>query len=461
MLTLRSVLIISVVAALAAVQLPGKSFGAREGSPAGVAAAPPGSPVAVNPSDEGIIRKGELLTLQRAVAIAAMRQPNIIAAQSTIAVNESRVGQAKSNYYPQISASSGYSRIKPVAPATTRSTTVVGSAVDSFTGSVALTQNIYDFGRTSALVDIQKLNTKASRSDLENTAEQIVLNVKQAYYSVLQASRNRAVAEESVKQFQQHLEQARGFYEVGTKSRFDVTKAEVDLSNAQLNLIRADNTLKITIVNLNNAMGVPDAPEYTLEDTLAFRKYDITFDEAVARAFNNRPDIQAIDTRRRAAEENINLANRNYYPTLTGNAAYNWGGAKFPLGEGWTVGALVNLPIFSGFLTKSQVSEAKANLNVVRANEDLLRQNVLLDVQQAYLNLKEAENRIPTAELAVKQATENLDIANGRYAAGVGNPLEVTDAQVGYSNAKITYTQALSDYKVAQAALEKAMGVRQ
>ncbi len=461
MLTLRSVLIISVVAALAAVQLPGKSFGAREGSPAGVAAAPPGSPVAVSPSDEGIIRKGELLTLQRAVAIAAMRQPNIIAAQSTIAVNESRVGQAKSNYYPQISASSGYSRIKPVAPATTRSTTVVGSAVDSFTGSVALTQNIYDFGRTSALVDIQKLNTNASRSDLENTAEQIVLNVKQAYYSVLQASRNRAVAEESVKQFQQHLEQARGFYEVGTKSRFDVTKAEVDLSNAQLNLIRADNTLKTTRVNLNNAMGVPDAPEYTLEDTLAFRKYDITFDEAVARAFNNRPDIQAIVTRRRAAEENINLANRNYYPTLTGTAAYNWGGAKFPLGEGWTVGALVNLPIFSGFLTKSQVSEAKANLNVVRANEDLLRQNVLLDVQQAYLNLKEAENRIPTAELAVKQATENLDIANGRYAAGVGNPLEVTDAQVGYSNAKITYTQALSDYKVAQAALEKAMGVRQ
>lgn len=97
---------------------------------------------------------------------------------------------------------------------------------------------------------------------------------------------------------------------------------------------------------------------------------------------------------------------------------------------------------------------------MAKANEDLVRQTIVLDVQQAYLNLKEAENRIPTAEITVTQATENLDIANGRYAAGVGSPIEVTDAQVTYINAKTTYIQALSDYKVTQASLEKAMGVR-
>jgi outer membrane protein TolC len=92
----------------------------------------------------------------------------------------------------------------------------------------------------------------------------MILNVKQTYFGVLQAQRNRGVSGETVKQFELHLEQAKGFYEVGTKPKFDVTKAEVDLSNARLNLIRAENSLRIAIVNLNNAMGITEAPDTVL-----------------------------------------------------------------------------------------------------------------------------------------------------------------------------------------------------
>jgi len=106
------------------------------------------------------------------------------------------------------------------------------------------------------------------------------------------------------------------------------------------------------------------------------------------------------------------------------------------------------------------VLESKANLNVLSANEEALRQTVFLDVKQAYLNLKEAEESIPAAELVVQQAEENLDLANGRYAAGVGNPVEVTDAQVALSSAKLTFIQTLYDYKIAHANIEKAMGER-
>jgi outer membrane protein TolC len=307
---------------------------------------------------------------------------------------------------------------------------------------------------------IQNLNLDSSRSDLENVSEQIILNVKQTYYGVLQAKRNRDVSSETVKQFQQHLEQAKGFYTVGTKPKFDVTKAEVDLSNAKLNLIKAENSLKLAIVNLNNAMGVPDAPEYILEDNLSFQKYNITFEDALAKAYKDRPDLQSIIAKKQAAEETIELAKKDYYPSLTGNAAYSWSGEKFPLDRGWNIGATLSFPIFSGFLTKYQVEEANANLNVLSANEEALRQTVFLEVQQAYLNIKDAEERIPTAELTVKQAEENFEIANGRYAAGVGNPIEVTDAEVSLTTAKTAYIQALYDYKVAWASLEKAMGVR-
>ncbi len=400
-----------------------------------------------------VIKRGEMLNLQRCIEIAIKRHPNIIAAMSTVDVNRSRIGQAQANYYPQLNWSSGYSRYSPVSRTTSRS-------FDEYTSSATLKQNIYDFGKTATQVDIQRLNLNSSRLDLENTSEQLIINVKQAYYGLLLAKRNRDVALETVRQFEQHLEQARGFYEVGTKPKFDVTKAEVDRSNAKLNLIKAENALRIAKVNLNNTLGLPEAPEYEIEDNLLFKKYEIPLEGAIKRAYENRPDLKSIITKKNAAESSIELAKKGYYPTLSGNADYNWAGETFPLNHGWDVGVTVTFPIFSGFLTKYQVNEARSNLNVLKANEEALRQGIFLEVQQAYLNLHEAEERISTAEITVRQAEENLELAKGRYAAGVGNPIEVTDAMVAYSNAKTAYIQALYDHKVAQASLEKAMGVK-
>jgi len=289
----------------------------------------------------------------------------------------------------------------------------------------------------------------------------VIQSIKQTFYAVVQAKYNKRVVEDTVKQTQQHLEQAKGFYEVGTHPKFDVIKAEVDLSTAKLNLIKAENDYQIAVVNLNNAMGVPAAPQYTLQENLSFEKYEITFEGAMSRAYENRPDLKSAVAQRQAAEVGVDSAKTGYYPFLTGNASYNWaGGSVSELDHGWNVGAVITFPIFSGFQTKYQVQQAKSNLNVLRANEESTRHQVSLDVQQAYLNLRSAEEAIPTAKLGVEQAQENLDIANGRYAAGVGNPIEVTDAEVSLANARLAHIQALYADKVAQANLEKAMGMR-
>jgi outer membrane protein len=406
-----------------------------------------------------IIKKDESLNLERCIEIALKMQPAIMAAMSTANANQSKIGQAQSNYYPQIDWTSNASRTS------TGTRTSFGFATrsviyNSYSTGLNLNQNIFDFGKTAAQVKVQKLTYDSSLSDLETVSEQITFNVKQTYYGVLQAKRNRDVAADTVKQFQQHLDQAKGFYEVGTHPKFDVTKAEVDLSNAKLNLIKAENAVRIAVANLNNAMGVPDAPEYILEDNLSFQNYNITFEDAMTKAYKNRPDLMAIILKKQAAESSIKLAKKGYFPVLTGTAGYDYAGNTFPLERGWNMGATLSFPLFSGFLTKYQVEESKANLNVLTANEESLRQTVFLDVQQAYLNLKQAEDSIPTAELGVKQAEENFDIANGRYAAGVGNPIEVTDAEISLLSAKLSHIQALYDYKVAQASLEKAMGVR-
>lgn len=405
------------------------------------------------------IKENQVLDLRSCVKIALQTHPSIKAAQSTVDVNRSRIGQARANYYPQVNFTSSYDRLNP---ATGPGGNIVGrGAYDDYRNTFTASQNIYDFGRTSSQVSIQQYNTESSKSDLQDVTDQVIFNVQQTYYSLLQADRNRAVALATVKQFEQHLAQAKGFYDVGTRALFDVTKAEVDLSNAKLNLIRAENSVRLARVNLNNAMGVPSAPVYTIEDNLSYQPYLLTYDEAVTRAYQDRPDLKSIIARKEAAEKSISYARSGYLPYVTGNANYGWTGDRFNDQEsGWDVGASLNVPIFSGFLTKYQVDEAKANLRVLEANENVLRQNILLSVQQASLNMREAEERITTAALTVKQAEENLNIANGRYQAGVGNPIEITDALVNYNNAQTTYNQALYDYKVAQASMDRAIGVR-
>lgn len=403
---------------------------------------------------EELIGKGQTLDLQRCIAIALEKHPRIQAAAGAIMAGESRVGQSRSGFYPQLSGSAGYSRTDP----TSTSAISAGQVYDSYSSSISLSQNLYDFGKTSTQVKIQELNRDSSRSDLDSVITQVTFAVKQAYYGLLQAGRNREVSREVVGQFQQHLERAKAFFEVGTKPKFDVTKADVDLSNAKLNLLKAENAFRLGQVTLNNTMGMPEAPDYEVVDQFPFQRVTIDLDEVTRKAYERRPDLKAIAVKRKSQEQSIELARKGYYPTVSGSASYGWGGGIFPLDQGWSVGAQLSVPLFSGFLTKYQVEEARANLDVLAANEALIRQTIYQEVKQAWLNLQEAADRITTAELTVRQATENLDLANGRYAYGVGNPIEVTDALVSVSNAKTAHIAALYDYRLAQASLEKAAG---
>jgi len=398
---------------------------------------------------EELIRKGEMLDLQRCIAIALSGHPSIQAAAGTLRAGDSRIGQARSGYYPQLNGSAGYSRTDP---------TSAGQVYDSYSSSVSLSQNLYDFGKTSTQVKIQEFNRDSSRSDLDNIRTQVSFGVKQTYFGLLQAGKNRDVSREVVGQFQQHLDQAKAFFEVGTKPKFDVTKAEVDLSNAKLTLIKAENAFRLARVALNNAMGLPEAPDYEVADQLSFQRVEIDLDETIRKAYDRRPDLKAIAVKKQSLEQSIELARKGYYPYVTGNAGYGWGGGAFPLDQGWNFGAQLNVPLFSGFSTKYQVAEAQANLEVLAANEALLRQTIDQDVRQAWLNLQEAADRGAAAELTVRQAAENLELANGRYASGVGSPIEVTDALVAASNAKTAQISALYDYKLAQSSLEKAAG---
>jgi outer membrane protein len=405
-----------------------------------------------------LIAQGDVLTLRQCIEIALKNHPSINAAANTVKAIESRIGQAKANYYPQLIMQSNYQRTGPPS-----ASLLSPNFYDQYTNTLNLSQTIFDFGKTFTQVQIQTLNKESSEADLQDVTAQIVLGVKQAYLAYSQSKMNRDVALETVNQFEQHDEIAKSFFGAGKSSRIDVTSAEVNLSNSRINLLKAQNALRLARVNLNNAMGVPGAPEYEIYNELAYKPYEATVEDALQKAYANRPDLLSLAKKKSGLERTIDLNKKGYLPVLSGVAAYGYTADDLSVRSDdryWNIGVTLTIPLFTGLSTKYQVAEAQSNLEVLRANEDSLKQRVYLEVETAFLSLREAEQRIFAGEIIVRQAQENVELARGRYAAGVGSSIEITDALVTLNNAKIIHITALSDFSAAQASLEKATGVQ-
>ena len=402
------------------------------------------------------VQPGETFDLKRCIAIALQRHPSIKSASGSLAASRGRVVQARSAYYPQLEWSTEASRIHPAGG--TSSTD--DANYNRYTSSVDLNQTLFDFGKTPAQVGVRTLEAEAARADLESVTDQIVFKVADAYYGVLWAERNREAYAQTVGQFEQHLQSARKFFEVGVKSKIDVTKAEVDLSQARLELLTADNSLRIAVLKLKNAIGAPEAPDFKLRDSPLASENVLSQGQALQRAYAQRSDLRAAVTRREAAERAVNLARADHYPVINGTVEYGWSGEEFPLDKEWTIGAGLSIPLFNGFQTRGRIDEAWANLASARAEEELLKQTVGFDIAQAYASLSNVRQRLSLSEVSLKQAMENRGLAEGRYAAGVGSALEVTDAVVAEVTARTAAIRARYDYQLALAGLARAMGER-
>ena len=417
---------------------------------------------------------GKPLTLDQVRAIALKFHPSLVANKETVIANKTLVEQSLAVYYPQLNFNNSYTALttnfstSPVSAPTGGAVALPSAAPDRyrwtftniFSMGLVATQTIYDFGRTSNAVKINRENVLSSQEDVAITRLNVILNVDQAYYGALQTKRLITVAEDTVKQTQEHLDQARGFYQAGTKPKIDVTKAEVDLANAQLALIQVRNNYQVAQVTLNNAMGLRQDLQYEIEDSLAFRPREITLAEIVNTAYEKRPELIQFKARMRGQDAAIKLAKATYYPILSGNASYLLRSTGFDDPFYWDtfLGASLSFPIFSGFSTPAQIAQGQATLRSLQAQEENTKLNIRLEGEQAYLGLRVADEQIKVTEKAVSHAQENFELAKGRYQVGVGSPLEITDAEVSLANARANQIQALYNYKIAEARIEKAMG---
>ncbi len=400
------------------------------------------------------------LTLDDCMNKAIANHPSIRAAREGVNAGSSRVTQATAPYLPQIQASTGYSESRALGGA-------FGESVQKeYTTTVSVNQLIYDFGKTGNALDAAKFGSQSAERDMNRVIQEVLLNVKQAYYALLQSKKLVAVAEQSVAQTQDHLKQAEAFFRAGSRPRFDVTRAEVEVNSSRLGLINAQNSVRLNTIALCNAMGIDPVRELDIEDVLSRPVAVPPLDQAQTEALKNRPEMLKAESDIQSAQARVRTEQANYFPTLSANGAYNWASGTAEMGpfkgdiqNNWNAGILLTLPLFEGGLTTGRVSEARSNERALEAQRDSLRQSILLEVNQAYADLESAAARIGVTDSSLKSARESLSLAEGRYEAGIGPALEVTDARLASVKAETDYVQALYDYQLAAARLFKAMGI--
>ncbi|ACI20969.1 MULTISPECIES: TolC family protein [Thermodesulfovibrio] len=390
------------------------------------------------------------LSLQECIDIALKKNPDILASKSTVEKSFFKIGEARSGYFPEIDLSLGYQR-------TYQESKTGEEYSKQYSGQINLTQTLFDFGKTSKQVQVQEELYKSTQWQDKDTLLQTIYNVKEAYFSALKAKKQKETALEVIRQSKRHLDLAKGFYEVGLKPKIEVTKAEVELSNATLNLITAEKQLSQALLNLKVAMGAVDMQDFDIrQEEYAVRKLDEK--ELLDIAIERNPQLQAIKFNKQASISTEELVKKEYMPKFTGSASYGYLNEDFPLDKKWTLFLQMSLPLFSGWSTTYKLKQAKADTTYYSYKEDSIRQQITSQIKNLFVQLKEASQKIETLKIALKQAKENLDLAMGRYEVGIGSSIEVVDAIVLYEQTNTQYWQAIYDYNVTYAQIQKTVG---
>ena len=405
---------------------------------------------------EGSVEKNIDMTLDKCIELALGNNPQINAAFHDILASDARIKQVWSNYFPQVSWQTGYTRIRQLQLSDALGKNLTFNYF--ILGQVTLQQMLYDFGVTQNQATIKRLDYEAYKTTLGATINDVIYQTKDAYYNLLYAFENKRVAEDTVNKFEMFYNQAKAFYEIGMNPKVDVTIAEVNLSNAKLQLIQADNAVNLAVAKLNNVMGVPFIDKYNVQERLKYQPVDVTFNQSVEIARDARPELKLAELKVESANQTLKLVKKSYFPTLSIEGQYQVGGKSWTSNYGYNLGGYLNFPTVNGMLIKNEIQEARYLYDKEIANAKNTQNQIYLEIQNAYLMLEEKKNQMPVAMLGVKQAKENYELSYGRYRVGEANPTELKDAQINYQQAQLSYYNALYQYNSAKASLEKAIG---
>ncbi len=432
-----------------------------------------------------LLANTKVLTLADALATAQRIQPTVHQAHANTDAARARVGEARAPLLPQVTGLAVYTRgtnntffgALPCAQAVIGGSGTGGmmtlpppslSSCDRLNLSITASQTLWDASGQFARWRQNAVFAESVADTEQATRLGVALNVRTFYFAARANKALMQVARDTLNNQERHLQQVTGFVKVGTQPEIALAQQRTAVANAQVQLINSENNYEVAKAQLNQAIGIERDTNYDIEDesTPPIADEDADTERLLGEALRARPDYISLEKQVEAQRLAVWAAKTAYGPNLAASTTLNDqgsidqvpGGPSTALAWNWTFNLTLTWQLFQGGLTWYTVQEQKANLDAVSAQRDLLRQQVRLGVEQARLAVRAAKAAVGAAIEAETNAKEQLRLAEGRYQAGVGNIIELGDAQVAATTAAAQRVQAEYNVSTARAQLLNALG---
>jgi len=413
--------------------------------------------------DEG--RK--VFSLKEAVEIALDRSPLLHSASEGIKGADYLNKAALTDFFPTFRTEYGFTYLN-TAPYFTGAGGIratVGTR-SNYSWTTGLDQPLFRGGALYWSQRLAKLGVDLSKVFWELVKQDLVLQVKDAYFNILKAEKIRQVAVQAVEQLESQLKVSRAFYDVGVIPKNDLLQTQVRMAQARQDLTSAEVQLSVTKASFNTLLRRDIGMEVRVEDILGYRPMEIPFEECLGEARKNRPELMEAELNVKKVEKEVWLARSEYFPTIGLSGNYervgddpSVSGSNFEDKDSWNIAAYARWTFWQWGKKRHLVREKETRLVQAKDAVVQVEDGISLEVKDAYLRLTEARDKIGVAEVAVEQAEENFRINQERFKEQVATATDVLDAQTLLTEAKSNYFNALSDYNIARARLDRAMGL--
>jgi len=400
------------------------------------------------------------VSLAEAQQIAMRNHPRIAAAELTAQASGFDIQEARSAYYPTVSGN--ITGVGTEHGSVLSAGAVTTSSIFSRQASGAVAnQLIADFGRTANLTKSARLRNESQTQNVADTRAQVLVTVQQAYYRALGAQSVLKVAEATLNLRRVTLRQVTALAQSALRSTVDVSFAQVNESQAELDLFRAENDSTASHSELSAAMGYDHDQPFTLTDEPLPSSLDPNVDGLIQQAERERPDLAALRLNQQALDRYAEAEKDLRNPTVSLAAVAGLAPIRDPrLPESYSAAGLnINIPVLNGGLFKARREGAESRAAAAAKNVQALTVQIARDVRVAWLNANDAFRRLDVTARMVAQANEALRLAQARYDAALGSIVELNTAQLNQTAAQIAAASAKYDYLSARAALNFTMGV--
>jgi outer membrane protein len=405
---------------------------------------------------------GPTLTLKQAEAYAVKNNPQISVARLLALASQQVTREARSNLWP---TATGDLTGVDAQSGTRLSAGALNNPIlyERAGAGVMVTQLITDFGRTTNLVSSAKYAAKAEDQNALATKEQILLAVDRSFYNALQAQAVLQVAQQTVQERQTVSQQVDVLFKSKLKSELDLSFANVNLAQAQLLLLDAQNNQNAALATLAMVMGYPTLQNFQLvEETSAIAPPPGNVDDLISKAFSMRPEILSLQFQYESARKFQTAERDLLFPTIRAMGAVgdtpvgNPAVAPSPSALNNTYGAVggnIEIPLFNGFLYTARAHEAQLKAEASQERLRDMRDLISRDVRTSWLNANTAYQRLSVTQQLLDQANLALNLAQSRYKLGLGSIVELSQAQLQQTQAQISYAQAGYDYRLSLAVI--------